>query len=86
MLGTLLKAVGEALGEPGNTVEVVSLYAGESGHPSSQPPPLASTDPVSPLSVLPSAWVWVSAKDAHGRFMNPLKLQGLLALHTRQVG
>ncbi|XP_050715756.1 neural-cadherin-like [Eriocheir sinensis] len=85
MLGTLLKAVGEALSEPGNTVGVVSVYAGDSGHPSSPPLPLASTVPASPLTALPSTCVWVSAKDGRGRFMNPLKLQGLLALHTRQL-
>ena len=33
----------------------------------------------------PAASVWVSVRDGQGHFMDPVKLQGLLALHARQV-
>ncbi|KAG7157799.1 putative Neural cadherin-like 1, partial [Homarus americanus] len=32
----------------------------------------------------PSTCVWLSVKEATGRFVDPVKLQGLLNLHTRQ--
>lgn len=83
MLGTLLKVARDSLGEAGSTIEVVSVYAGDSGHQSK--PSLAPAAPTPLPTARPSACVWVSARDAQRRFMNPLKLQGLLALHTSQV-
>ena len=87
MLGSLLKAVQETLGGADNTVQVVSVYGG-CGHVSS--PVLTPTmpqDTTQPTSGTPesSTCVWVSAKEADDRFIELVKLQGLLALHTRQV-
>lgn len=73
-LGSLLKAVLKVLDEPDNDVEVVSVYGG-CGH---------SASPATPPTT-PSTCVWVSVKNAQGSFMSPVKLQGLLALHTHQV-
>ncbi|KAG0725905.1 Neural-cadherin [Chionoecetes opilio] len=65
----------------GMAVEVVSVYEGCVPHSHAPRPPAAppTTTPA------PSTCVWVCAKDAHGRYLDPVKIQGLLALHARQI-
>ncbi|XP_071536735.1 putative neural-cadherin 2 isoform X2 [Panulirus ornatus] len=92
-LGSLLQGVLTVVGETDHTVEVVSVY-GDS-YTTFHPPATASTStpPTSPTSTatflpgagLPSACVWVSVRDAQGSFMDPVKLQGLLGLHSSQL-
>lgn len=91
-LGSLLKEVKKVLKEPSSDVEVVSVYGGcapplaasPSLSPAAPPATPQDTAPV-PVPVTPSTCVWVSVRDTQGSYMNAVKLQGLLALHTRQV-
>ncbi|KAK8371878.1 hypothetical protein O3P69_010115, partial [Scylla paramamosain] len=76
-LGAVLTEVLAVLEERQAAVEVVSLYGG-CGLPN-------TTLPFPDSSPAPSTCVWVSAKDARGRYLDPVKIQGLLALHTRQI-
>ncbi|XP_050716089.1 putative neural-cadherin 2 isoform X2 [Eriocheir sinensis] len=91
-LGSLLKGVKKVLEEPDSKVEVVSVYGGCAPPPAASPslPPTAppatpqDTPPATPPAT-PSTCVWVSVRDTQGSYMNAVKLQGLLALHTRQL-
>lgn len=95
-LGSLLQGVLTVVGEADHTVEVVSVYGDfDHTHTASLPPATASTPapPTSSTSTatfssgagVPSACVWVSVRDDKGSFMDPVKLQGLLGLHSSQV-
>ncbi|MPC09092.1 Neural-cadherin [Portunus trituberculatus] len=88
LLGSLLKTVQEMVGALDYSIQVVSVYDGCSdlsttSHltpqrtPLSKPATLESSTPT-------STCVWLSVKDTQGGYMNLVKLQGLLALHTRQ--
>lgn len=48
-------------------------------------PPTFRTPTAAAAHFTPSTCVWVSVKDTAARFMDPVKLRGLLALHTREV-
>ncbi|XP_045101058.1 putative neural-cadherin 2 isoform X2 [Portunus trituberculatus] len=89
LLGSLLKTVQEMVGALDYSIQVVSVYDGCSdlsttSHltpqrtPLSKPATLESSTPA-------STCVWLSVKDTQGGYMNLVKLQGLLALHTRQL-
>lgn len=94
-LGTLTKAVHRALGgRDSNTVEIVSVY----GRPDSPSTAVSSSPPTPPSGAsapparsrrtpnrAPYACVWVSVRMADDSFMDPVKLQGVLALHIQQV-
>ncbi|XP_071534252.1 neural-cadherin-like [Panulirus ornatus] len=97
-LGTLLEAVGRVLGGGDlYTVEVVSVsghqHLQHSNTPSSDATTQSPTSPATPWDLreaptrrAPSTSVWVSVTQKEtGRFMDPVKLQGLLNLHLRQL-
>ncbi|KAK8742466.1 hypothetical protein OTU49_001895, partial [Cherax quadricarinatus] len=82
------------VGDAGHTVDVVSVYgyqqqsrqAGPQEAPHAAPPlpPGSQFDAeIDKASELPSTCVWVSVREDTGRFMDPVKLQGLLGLNTR---
>ncbi|XP_068219972.1 putative neural-cadherin 2 [Palaemon carinicauda] len=93
-LGTFTTGISKILKEPYEAVEIVSVY----GHPTFDPT-FSMAFPVPPATVTlesytsafaqpspaPFACVWVSAKEQNGRFMDPVKLQGLLALHIEYL-
>lgn len=71
----------DVLEERDVTVQVVSVYGG------CAPPPTHLRTAAAPPTPnpAPSTCVWVSAKDSRGAYLDPVKIQGLLTLHTRQV-
>ncbi|XP_064115232.1 putative neural-cadherin 2 [Macrobrachium nipponense] len=100
ILGRLIEAVSEAVKEEVKNIGVTSVYdftdqttpfrgpksfSTVASFPSSSslysswhaPPPW----PLSP----PSTCVWLSVKENGGHFMNPVKLQGILGLHSDQL-
>ncbi|XP_069945504.1 putative neural-cadherin 2 isoform X2 [Cherax quadricarinatus] len=93
-LGKVTEAVRSVVGDAGHTVDVVSVYgyqqqsrqAGPQEAPHAAPPlpPGSQFDAeIDKASELPSTCVWVSVREDTGRFMDPVKLQGLLGLNTR---
>ncbi|XP_064095252.1 LOW QUALITY PROTEIN: putative neural-cadherin 2 [Macrobrachium nipponense] len=94
-LGTFTSGISKILKEPHDAIEIVSVY----GHPTFDPtftmafqiPP--ATTPLESYgsaafaqpTPAPFACVWVSIKEPKGRFMDPVKLQGLLALHIEYL-
>ncbi|XP_069978400.1 LOW QUALITY PROTEIN: neural-cadherin, partial [Penaeus vannamei] len=94
-LGTLTKAVQRALGGgDSNTVDVVSVYGRPEPSPaavSSSPPTPPSAEPAPSVrsrrtpARAPYACVWVSVRAADDTFMDPVKVQGVLALHIQQL-
>ncbi|XP_063874461.1 putative neural-cadherin 2 isoform X1 [Scylla paramamosain] len=85
VLGSLLKAVQEMVGGSDYAVEVVSVYGGCSDASTTLQLTPQRTPLSKPAMAESSTCVWLSAKDAQDRYMNLVKLQGLLALHTRQL-
>nr|XP_027239505.1 neural-cadherin-like [Penaeus vannamei] len=96
-LGRLVRAVRRALGDPALDVEVVSVY-GDDGAPSDAFRALHSPSPsslvagaggqmASPVTVAAPAWtcVWVGVRKGPLDYMDPVKLHGLLDLHTPQL-
>ncbi|XP_037789373.1 putative neural-cadherin 2 [Penaeus monodon] len=99
VLGRLLRGVAGAVGGEASRVEVVSVY-GRLPAPG-QPKPFSFSDvssrtpPSAPSSGRPStlqrpppppsACVWLSVRDEGGAYMDPIKLQGLLELHSRKL-
>ncbi|XP_069983512.1 putative neural-cadherin 2 [Penaeus vannamei] len=99
VLGRLLRGVVGAVGGESSRVEVVSVY-GRLPAPG-QPKPFSFSDvssrrpPSEPSSggpsalqrppPAPSACVWLSVREEGGAYMDPIKLQGLLELHTRKI-
>lgn len=99
VLGRLLRGVVGAVGGESSRVEVVSVY-GRLPAPG-QPKPFSFSDvssrrpPSEPSSggpsalqrppPAPSACVWLSVREEGGAYMDPIKLQGLLELHSRKV-
>lgn len=92
-----MRAVRRALGDPALDVEVVSVY-GDDGAPSDAFRALHSPSPsslvagaggqmASPVTVAAPAWtcVWVGVRKGPLDYMDPVKLHGLLDLHTPQV-
>lgn len=78
-LGRVVEGVSRVVGGALHEVEVISVQSHQSvsaGDTSTTP----QQDHKSP-----AATVWVSVRDGRGRLMDPVKLQGLLALHARQV-
>ena len=93
-LGTLTAGVKRILKEPPEAVEIVSVY----GQPAFDTTfSLAFPVPHSAVSYdayahtfahaspAPFACVWVSVMEANRGFMDPVKLQGFLALHIDYV-
>ncbi|XP_037789239.1 neural-cadherin-like [Penaeus monodon] len=96
-LGRLVQAVRKALGDPALDVEVVSVY-GDDGAPSAAFSALHPPSPnslvagpggqmASPVTVAAPAWtcVWVGVRKGPLDYMDPVKLHGLLDLHTPQL-
>lgn len=54
-------------------------------HGDSSPHPSEPLAELSTSKVAPSACVWMSVREPSGDFMDPVKLQGLLQLHSREV-
>ncbi|XP_045130294.1 putative neural-cadherin 2 isoform X1 [Portunus trituberculatus] len=77
-LGRLVTGVAKAMGTNANSVEVVSVHSCPQPRTSSRRRAVASTSSL-------STCVWMSVQEAHGTYMNPIKFQGLLALHSVQV-
>ncbi|XP_071536341.1 putative neural-cadherin 2 isoform X3 [Panulirus ornatus] len=81
VLGTLTQQVLEIVeGGADCTVEVVSVY----GEPLQHPSAISNTSS-NTVDVSTSTNIWLSVREGSGRFMDPIKLQGLLALHTGQL-
>ncbi|XP_042869830.1 neural-cadherin-like [Penaeus japonicus] len=96
-LGRLVRAVQRALGDSTLSVEVVSVY-GDDGPPSGTFRTLHSPSPSSlaagsggrldpPGTLAAPAWacVWVGVRKGPLDYMDPVKLHGLLDLHTPQL-
>ncbi|XP_069937245.1 neural-cadherin-like, partial [Cherax quadricarinatus] len=93
-LGALLHQVLTLVGHTDHTVEVVSLHGNANDHAhahflntASSPIPSSSTAVKPPTSTSRplTTHVWISVRDAKGVYMNQVKLQGLLGLHTHQL-
>ncbi|CAL4133360.1 unnamed protein product, partial [Meganyctiphanes norvegica] len=92
-LGRLIDNVRTILGDPHNVVQVVSVYGVQDSPTPTQEAELMKSlgngveeaDAVSALSSPPSACVWLSVREPKGDYMDAIKLQGLLALHTPQL-
>ncbi|XP_071534242.1 putative neural-cadherin 2 [Panulirus ornatus] len=88
-LGRVLEGVLRVVGEAAHTVQVLSVYT----HPLHTPYSPNASEPPPPTPSLrgkwmihaPSACVWVSVRGEDGGFMDPVKLHGLLALHSKQL-
>ncbi|XP_063588745.1 neural-cadherin-like [Penaeus indicus] len=98
VLGRLVEGILRAVGEDAHVVEVVSVHdARRPPFPLDVPPNATSTffQTPPPSFVSPatsssdasarSACVWVSVREAMGGFIDPVKLQGLLQLHSAEV-
>ncbi|XP_037788849.1 neural-cadherin-like isoform X2 [Penaeus monodon] len=98
VLGRLVQGILRAVGEDAHVVEVVSVHdALRPPFPLDAPPNATSTffQTPPPSFVSPatfpsdasarSACVWVSVREAMGGFIDPVKLQGLLQLHSAEV-
>lgn len=101
VLGRLVQGILHAVGEDAHVVEVVSVHDAHRPpfpHESLanvtsaffQTPPPSFVSPARSSSSssdvpVPSACVWVSVKEALGSFIDPVKLQGLLQLHSAKV-
>ncbi|KAK8754585.1 hypothetical protein OTU49_016765 [Cherax quadricarinatus] len=90
-LGRLTQAVIQAVGKEAEAVEVVSVYGltapqtspiSTFQRPFTHDVSLASQASPSPA---PFACVWVSVRQSHGAFIDPIKLHGLLALHLQDL-
>ncbi|XP_069982972.1 putative neural-cadherin 2 isoform X4 [Penaeus vannamei] len=80
-LGRFLGAVQDVIGDA-HTVHVVSVY----GYHAHLPEPTSDAhDPPSAVPLKDATCVWVCAGVSGGGFMDPVKLQGLLALHSPQL-
>lgn len=78
-LGRIVEGVLRVVGSAVHKVEVISVQS----HP--RLPEGDTTTSLNQHHYTPAASVWVTARDGQGRFMDPVKLQGLLALHASQV-
>ncbi|KAK8405865.1 hypothetical protein O3P69_001973 [Scylla paramamosain] len=78
-LGRIMEGVSQVVGGAVHEVEVISVQS----HP--RIPADDATTPPQQRHHTPSASVWVTVRDGRGRFMDPVKLQGLLALHASQL-
>ncbi|XP_071534244.1 putative neural-cadherin 2 [Panulirus ornatus] len=87
-LGRLLEAVLRVVGEATHRVEVVSVHTHQEQMYHSNTRLTGTPTRSHPLFThASSARVWVSVREApRGSFMDPVKLQGLLALHSHQLG
>nr|XP_027235811.1 putative neural-cadherin 2 [Penaeus vannamei] len=97
VLGRLVEGILRAVGEDAHVVEVVSVHdARRPPFPLDAPPNATSTffqtppsfvSPATPSSDASAraACVWVSVREAMGGFIDPVKLQGLLQLHSAEV-
>ncbi|XP_069186784.1 putative neural-cadherin 2 [Procambarus clarkii] len=89
-LGTLAEIVMQVVGKTAKGVEIVSVSGAPPAYPSSTPTISKGTSDVSVAlqnfpAPTPFACVWVSVRQAAGRFIDPLKLHGLLALHLQHL-
>nr|XP_045606773.1 putative neural-cadherin 2 [Procambarus clarkii] len=98
-LGRVIQGVLRVVGEAAHTVEVVSVYThrdrSRPHHPTHSSPytsprphaiHVTTTNWVRPISQASSACVWVSVREQPAEsFMDPIKLLGLLALHSHQI-
>lgn len=75
-LGRLVDGVAKAVDTNPSAVEVVSVYSCPQPHAPVLTPVAGSTS---------TSCVWMSVREPHGPYMNPIKFQGLLALHSQQV-
>lgn len=78
-LGRIVDGVSRVVGGALHEVEVISVQS----HPR-VPAGDTTTTPQQDYKS-PAVSVWVSVRDGRGRLMDPVKLQGLLALHASQV-
>ncbi|XP_042875098.1 putative neural-cadherin 2 [Penaeus japonicus] len=101
VLGKLVSGIQRALGKSALKIEIVSVHGTELSPPpllsfdvpsSSREFQLRSDSSThssfSELSMpkgAPSSCVWMSVREPSGDFMDPVKLQGLLQLHSREV-
>lgn len=93
----MVEGILRAVGEDAHVVEVVSVHdARRPPFPLDAPPNATSTffqtppsfvSPATPSSDASAraACVWVSVREAMGGFIDPVKLQGLLQLHSAEV-
>ncbi|KAK8742315.1 hypothetical protein OTU49_001796, partial [Cherax quadricarinatus] len=90
-LGRVMEGVLRAVGDAAHTVQVVSMYPyGGQIHPDHPQPSSSTADlthsrPRATTPTVHSACVWVSVKKERGDFMDPVKLKGLMALHSHQI-
>lgn len=99
-MGKLVRGVKGAFGKWAQSVEIVSVQGTEPSPPPILPFEAPSSSgggdssslssaPFAELSTsrvaAPSACVWMSVREPSGDFMDPVKLQGLLQLHSREV-
>ncbi|XP_068245433.1 putative neural-cadherin 2 [Palaemon carinicauda] len=88
-LGLLSETVTKVLQQEPNNVEIVSVY----GHPSAEmvyttphpDDPTAGYRATAGALKAPFASVWISVRRKGGGYIDPIKLQGLLALHIQQL-
>lgn len=78
-LGRVVEGVSQVVGSIADNVEVISVQGHNSRSAGEAAPRFEQHRELS------SATVWVSVRDEHGSRIDPVKLQGLLALHARQV-
>ena len=76
-LGRLISGVAKAMNTNPDAIEVVSVY--------SCPQTRTASHSTAPATTTLSTCVWMSVREPQGPYMNPIKFQGLLALHTEQV-
>ncbi|XP_068228176.1 neural-cadherin-like [Palaemon carinicauda] len=101
VLGRLIESVSEAVKEKVENIEVTSVYdfteqtrtykssttVATSGKPFTSSSSSYSSWHAAPswLPSPPSACVWINVKEKGGDFINPVKLQGILGLHSSHL-
>ena len=80
-LGRITEAVLRTLEDVAKSIEVVSVYSDHDLFPSGQLVPAVTPD----QTLQSSATVWLSARQVSGDLMDAIKLQGLIALRSKQV-
>ncbi|KAK7080330.1 hypothetical protein SK128_017661 [Halocaridina rubra] len=93
-LGTLTKAAMDVIGSDAKSVEIVSVYGRDlnksmyyidlSSRSVQFDTSLRTHEELVRALKAPSASVWINAKESTGRYMDPVKLQGILALRLNK--
>ncbi|XP_064106311.1 putative neural-cadherin 2 [Macrobrachium nipponense] len=76
-----------AQGPPSHPPSLHASVSSSPGYVLSSPNPSSASVPAhESASSRPSTCVWISVRDGQGKYMNPVKLQGIIGLNSKKLG